>query len=228
MRKAVLGICFGVLLVTIGFSVWWFYFKHGQWLSTDMALWGSFGSFLAGSIGVTFGLATVWMLAETLRIQRQELAATREELTRTRSVHEDTSRNMRLQYKLMLQERERKIFESEVFVLVKAIDEAVSQARVIGTKEFNILLAMHAQRHENFFAHEAASLKVCFRELGRMLIDCDASSEDLIYLSRSFSKFVEVFKASDKHGLFKSLDENVVDVLRCFYLDVDSRVEPNK
>ena len=94
MRKAVLGICFVVLFVTIGFSVWWFSFENDQKLSTDMALWGSYGSFLAGSIGVTFGLATVWMLAETLKIQRQELKDTRSELESTRKVHEQSAKKL--------------------------------------------------------------------------------------------------------------------------------------
>lgn len=61
----------------------WFFVVLKLPLSKSPEVWGQFGSYMAGTAGVSFALATVWMLADTLRLQRSELQLSRIEMQRS-------------------------------------------------------------------------------------------------------------------------------------------------
>ncbi|MDF3917534.1 hypothetical protein P3W43_01550 [Salinicola salarius] len=86
---------------SVGAYMFWFFLIKHYPLSTETSDWGAFGSFLAGTAGVSFALATVWMLAETLRLQRSELSLTRDELAQTRKELAETSAAQKKQVELI-------------------------------------------------------------------------------------------------------------------------------
>lgn len=62
----------------------WFGVVHRNPLSADTGTWGEFGDFIGGLMNpIVAGCALYW-LAMSVRLQKQELAATREELELTR------------------------------------------------------------------------------------------------------------------------------------------------
>ncbi|MFG6668707.1 hypothetical protein ACGK9R_16585 [Halomonas sp. HNIBRBA4712] len=69
----------------------WFFVALDLPLSKSPEVWGQFGSYMAGTVGVSMALATVWMLADTLKLQREELGLTRRELELTREEMQRTT-----------------------------------------------------------------------------------------------------------------------------------------
>lgn len=74
---------------------------------------------MAGTAGVSFALATVWMLADTLRLQRKELGLTRNELALTRREMQRTADAQGEQTKI--NEKSNNIQRSYYFI--KSIEE---------------------------------------------------------------------------------------------------------
>lgn len=109
-------------VVTIGIYMVNFTWFEGYGLSPRPEDWGYFGSYIAGTIGVFLALATVWMLAETLRLQRQELALTREELSLTRDELAESSKAQKRQAELLQQTSA----IDQIHYLTKQIEENIA------------------------------------------------------------------------------------------------------
>src|SRR5688572_33197683 len=67
-------------------SLWW---VSGVPLGQRSADWGTFGDFVGGIAGTVVGVLTLWAIAMTLRVQAEELEATRAELAKQTQAAQD-------------------------------------------------------------------------------------------------------------------------------------------
>jgi hypothetical protein len=71
---------FGVLIGMVLMYILWFGIKLGQPLAEDAAKWGAFGDYIGGVLNPIVALMALYWLTRSVRLQKEELAATRAEL----------------------------------------------------------------------------------------------------------------------------------------------------
>ena len=103
-------------------------FSDGLELSSDQLIWGSFGSYLGGTIGAVFAFASFAVLLYTLFLQREELRLAISTLEKSAKSHEKQVANHEIQkfettfYSLLelhnqtLKNLEKKIVENDAFL----------------------------------------------------------------------------------------------------------------
>lgn len=84
-RKPVdLGVLVFLVYFAITFAiisyVWWFLFRHNSDLSTDSAVWGSFGDYFNGFVSPVVGFVTVVLIFRAYRTQEREFSETTKSL----------------------------------------------------------------------------------------------------------------------------------------------------
>jgi len=117
MKKRVLNaLLLAGLSVGISLAAYfgWFFITLDLPLSKSPEAWGQFGSYMAGTAGVSFALATVWMLADTLRLQRSELQLSRIEM-------EKSSKALTTQVEIS----KRSIEKESLMHILKSVDENI-------------------------------------------------------------------------------------------------------
>ncbi len=107
--------------LAVGLYLFWFVGVHELPLSTSTQDWGQFGSYMAGTAGVAFALATVWMLADTIKIQKDELKLSREEIELSRQELQKSADALESQVKLST----RSLEMEQNYYLLKSVDQNI-------------------------------------------------------------------------------------------------------
>ncbi len=79
LRWLVLLVYFAIAFAIISY-VWWFLFRHNSDLSTDSAVWGSFGDYFNGFVSPVVGFVTVVLIFRAYRTQEKEFSETTKSL----------------------------------------------------------------------------------------------------------------------------------------------------
>jgi hypothetical protein len=92
--------------------------NFGTTTSKDQDVWGQFGDFVGGLANPLIALFALLMLIRGIRLQREELAETRNELVESRAVADGQRAVM-----------QRQLFESQFFSAITLLGDAVTRAR---------------------------------------------------------------------------------------------------
>ncbi|MBY5984470.1 hypothetical protein KUW18_10245 [Halomonas sp. DP5Y7-2] len=174
---------------------------------------------------MTFGLATVWMLAETLKIQRQELKDTRSELESTRKVHEQSAKKLQQQYELMLADYRRRNFKEHIDNMLSPIDAMQSATKISQNNTWTFFDAVKNNRLERFFENEIRVMVHQFVIIADTYSDKNLSFEDKVYLEKEISRCYYLFAHAKKSGYFNKCEKGAMHELWKFYCRVNARVE---
>ncbi|MFD1245868.1 hypothetical protein [Paralysiella testudinis] len=117
--RVILACCFIIFIATLGFYIYWFGFKNQLLISNNPEHWSMFGDYMGGVINPIFGFASLIALLVTIRLQAQELAATREELKRSAKAQENSEKALVEQSEIFSQQQ----FETTFFALLDQINK---------------------------------------------------------------------------------------------------------
>jgi hypothetical protein len=114
-----LYIAFALLFIVL--SIYFFNF-HANF-STDKGDWGAFGDFLGGTLNPLFALLSLFAILYTIKIQTQELQATKEELSKSRIAQEEQSKAFKTQNLSIKQQT----FENTFFKMLELHNELIGE-----------------------------------------------------------------------------------------------------
>lgn len=123
-----------LIAAVIVLAVFSFYFiSFSGPLSDDPERWGAFGDFVGGTLGAILSFFAFIALLFTIHIQSKELAATREELSRSATAQENTEATFKKQSEILSRQQ----FEQTFFSLLEQHNAAlkeISTASRVGEK----------------------------------------------------------------------------------------------
>ncbi len=120
----ILPIILIVLIISvIGFYIYHFYFKLSYSLSTEAGTWGTFGDYIGGLLNPIFAFASFMALLYTIKLQSEELKATREELARSAKAQEHSEKALAEQSQIFHQQQ----FEATFFSLLEQINKVADK-----------------------------------------------------------------------------------------------------
>jgi hypothetical protein len=203
------GISVGISLAAY-FS--WFFVYLKLPLSTSPEVWGQFGSYMAGTAGVSFALATVWMLADTLRLQRSELQLSRVEMKKS-------SEALAKQVELAKKSDSKENF----FYILQTVDtniESISNQTIGNAPEAPIVKMLFNNRTLPKGKAQILAIATQYMNLVNYIINLPkGEKEDAILISqpivlKNFSMLAKI----SKHGYFDNfkphLKEQAINILR--------------
>ena len=201
MKAKIITALIITLIVSLGAYILWFHFILSLPLSKSPEVWGQFGSYMAGTAGITFAFATVWMLADTLRLQRKELKLTRVEMNRSANA---------LNEQVLLNAQSLHIQRSYYFI--KSIEENLN-------KEYNFLSTIHDQNEFNdqLFSNGNARIRlVSFLDQYMLLMHYkmkQKSNEEKeairILITPMTYKYKNIINSADQLGYLNKYNEEI-------------------
>lgn len=117
-KPIVLGIVVIVAVIAVMVSVYFFNFRN-RGLSESPEQWGQFGDYIGGVLNPIFGFATFIALLYTIKLQTEELKATREELARSAKAQENSERALAEQSKIFQIQQ----FEATFFAMLDLLNK---------------------------------------------------------------------------------------------------------
>lgn len=113
-----------LIAVVIVLAVFSFYFiSFSGPLSDDPERWGAFGDFVGGTLGAILSFFAFIALLFTIHIQSKELAATREELSRSATAQENTEATFKKQSEILSRQQ----FEQTFFSLLEQHNSTLNE-----------------------------------------------------------------------------------------------------
>ena len=105
-------------------TIFWLYFTNftGE-LSKKNDVWGTFGDFIGGTLNPILSFFALIALLLTIVLQSRELEATREELSRSATAHENSEKVMAEQHKTLHKQK----FETTFFSLLELHNQSLNK-----------------------------------------------------------------------------------------------------
>lgn len=132
--KAISALAIFLFILVLGF----YFSKFNLRLSSVNGDWGTFGDFLGGTLNPIFSLMSLIALLYTIALQTDEMAQTREELSRTADAQKKAEEALNGQ----LNAQRKQIFETTFFSLLdqhnKTLEKLISKNESRTTKESDL------------------------------------------------------------------------------------------
>lgn len=125
-KHKIIAICIKILIcfIIIILGIYFLNFEFDSFLFSDnKGDWGTFGDYMGGLLNPIFAFASFIALLYTIKLQRDELAATRKELARSAKAQENSEKALAEQSQIFHQQQ----FESAFFLLLEQINKAADK-----------------------------------------------------------------------------------------------------